>query len=103
MKVVISLDGPWKLQWFEFGYTEGQFRKDYDDSWWLEARVPGEVHATLLEHGLIENPFYAKNCDRREWVECVDWWYRCTFHVPRELEGRRVELVFEGLDTFATV
>ncbi|RLE69886.1 MAG: glycoside hydrolase family 2 protein, partial [Thermoprotei archaeon] len=103
MKVVISLDGLWKLQWFEFGYTEGQFRKDYDDSWWLEARVPGEVHATLLEHGLIENPFYAKNCDRREWVECVDWWYRCTFHVPRELEGRRVELVFEGLDTFATV
>ncbi|MEM0309156.1 MAG: glycoside hydrolase family 2 protein [Thermofilaceae archaeon] len=103
MKVVVSLDGAWKLKWFEFGRSEGQFSKDYDDSWWLDAKVPGEVHEELLKRGLIEDPFYASNCDRREWVERVDWWYRKRFFVPKELQGKRVELVFEGLDTFATV
>ena len=103
MKVVLSLDGDWKLRWFEFGRSEGQFARDYDDSWWLDARVPGEVHEELLRRGLIQDPFYADNCDRREWVERVDWWYRKRFFVPRELQGKRVELVFEGLDTFATV
>jgi len=36
---------PARQQQFEYGRSEGQFRPDYDDSWWLEAEVPGEVHA----------------------------------------------------------
>lgn len=103
MRKTLSLDGEWRLQWFEFGRPEGQFAKDYDDSWWFEARVPGEVHEVLLERGLIQDPFYADNCDKREWVECVDWWYRKRFFLPEGFKGRKVELVFEGLDTFATV
>ncbi|MEM2217749.1 MAG: hypothetical protein QW731_05165, partial [Thermofilaceae archaeon] len=103
MRKTISLNGSWRLQWFEFGRPEGQFTKDYDDSWWFEARVPGEVHEVLLERGLIQDPFYADNCDKRDWVECVDWWYRKRFFVPEDFKGRKVELIFEGLDTFATV
>ncbi len=103
LKRVISLDGVWKMQHFDFGVSMGQFREDYDDSWWLDAKVPGEVHETLLNYGLIEEPFYGKNCDKREWVEKVDWWYRYGFHVPEDLRGKKVILVFEGLDTFATV
>jgi beta-mannosidase len=103
LKRVISLDGVWKLQYFDFGVSMGQFREDYDDSWWLDAKVPGEIHETLLNYGLIEDPFYGKNCDKREWVERVDWWYRHRFYVPEELRGKRVILVFEGLDTFAKV
>jgi len=103
LKTVISLDGRWKLQYFDFGRTVGQFSEEYDDSWWIDAEVPGEVHETLLKHGLIEDPLYGKNCDKREWVERVDWWYRRRFEVPEGLRGKRVLLVFEGLDTFATV
>jgi len=103
LKQVISLDGVWKLQYFDFGVSVGQFREDYDDSWWLNAKVPGEVHEALMEHGLIEDPFYGENCDRREWVERVDWWYRRRFYVPEDLKGRVVLLVFEGLDTFAGI
>ncbi|MBS7639217.1 hypothetical protein KEJ42_01910 [Candidatus Bathyarchaeota archaeon] len=29
MKQVISLDGVWKLQYFDFGVSVGQFREDY--------------------------------------------------------------------------
>ncbi|MEM1582190.1 MAG: glycoside hydrolase family 2 protein [Candidatus Bathyarchaeia archaeon] len=103
MKSIINLDGVWKLQYFDFGVSTGQFKEDYDDSWWLDAKVPGEVHETLLNYGLIDDPFYGENCDKREWVERVDWWYRCKFYVPKELEGRRNILVFDGLDTFANV
>ncbi|MEM1506862.1 MAG: glycoside hydrolase family 2 protein [Candidatus Bathyarchaeia archaeon] len=103
MKRVINLDGLWKLQHFDFGVSNGQFREDYDDSWWLDARVPGEVHETLLNYNLIEDPFYGKNCDGREWVERVDWWYRCRFYVPEEFRGGRNLLVFDGLDTFANI
>ncbi|MCX8180862.1 MAG: hypothetical protein N3E41_05770 [Thermofilaceae archaeon] len=99
----LSLDGLWRFRWFEFGRSEGQYLKDYDDSWWMEARVPDEVHCELLKRGFISDPLYADNCDRREWVERVDWWYRKRFFIPEEFKGGRVELVFEGLDTFASV
>ena len=29
LKQVISLDGVWKLQYFDFGVSVGQFREDY--------------------------------------------------------------------------
>ncbi|MCS7104299.1 MAG: hypothetical protein NZ954_01880 [Thermofilaceae archaeon] len=103
MRRSLVLDGVWRLQCFEFGRSEGQYLKDYDDSWWMEARVPGEVHDELLKRGLISDPLYADNCDRREWVERVDWWYRKRFFIPEEFKGGRVELVFEGLDTFASI
>ena len=103
VKVEISLNGTWKLAWFEFGQALGQHLPGFDDTSWLDAPVPGEVHHVLLEKGLIEDPFYGKNNEKREWVEKVDWWYRKRFFVPSELKGKRVELVFDGLDTFATV
>ena len=103
MKRVIPLNGVWKLYWFDFGHTEGQFKVDYDDSTWLNTSVPGEVHETLLKYGLIEDPYFGLNNEKREWVEKVDWWYRKKFFVPLELKGMRVKLIFEGLDTFATI
>ena len=103
MKVITSLDGIWKLNWFEFGHSEGQFKKDYNDSSWLNTKVPGEVHETLLKYNLIKDPYFGKNCDEREWVERVDWWYRRKFFIPKEYKGKRIEILFEGLDTFATI
>jgi len=103
VKKVIRLDGIWKLWWFDFGYSDGQFRENYDDSTWLDAEVPGEVHYTLLKHGLIKDPFFGKNNEKREWVEKVDWWYRKKFYVPVDFKDKKIELVFEGLDTFATI
>lgn len=47
-----------------------------------------------------------------QWVGEADWIYRCEFEVERLPESRskdgeddeeRADLVFEGLDTFATV
>ncbi len=71
---------------------------------WLEARVPGCVHLDLMAAGQIPDPFYGLNELDVQWVEAEDWLYRRTFQCAAELKkAERVDLVCEGLDTFATV
>ena len=71
---------------------------------WLEARVPGCVHLDLMEAGRMPDPFYGLNELDVQWVEGEDWLYSRGFRCPAGLlQAERVELVCEGLDTFATV
>lgn len=71
---------------------------------WRRAKVPGSVHTDLLANKLIEDPFYRDNEPKLQWIGKTDWEYRTTFDVPAATLARRhVELVFDGLDTYATV
>ncbi len=72
-----------------------------DPADWLSALVPGGVFQTLLQHGLIPDPFYGVNELELQWVGESDWLYCLEFDAPVEA-GRR-HLCFDGLDTFATV
>lgn len=82
------------------GWTFRQAGKDV----WHKASVPGSVHTDLLANKLIEDPFYRDNEPKLQWIGKTDWEYSTTFDVPAALLGRRnVELVFDGLDTYATV
>lgn len=80
-----------------------RFRQAGTDAW-HRATVPGCVHTDLLAAGLIEDPFYRDNESKLQWIGRAGWEYETTFRVAPELLSRRhVELVFEGLDTYATV
>ncbi|HYY96248.1 MAG TPA: glycoside hydrolase family 2 TIM barrel-domain containing protein, partial [Pyrinomonadaceae bacterium] len=71
---------------------------------WRAATVPGCVHTDLLANKLIEDPFYRDDEPKLQWIGKTDWEYQTTFDVPpRLLQREHVELVFEGLDTYATV
>ena len=71
---------------------------------WLPARVPGCVHTDLRRAGKIPDPFQSGAEKELRWIEESDWTYRCSFPAGKPLLGKeRVELVAEGLDTFATV
>ncbi len=71
---------------------------------WHPAQVPGVVHTDLLAAKLIADPFYGDNEARLQWIGLTDWEYRTTFQVDSSvLAHEHVELVFEGLDTFAEV
>ncbi|KAG7286421.1 hypothetical protein NEMBOFW57_008731 [Staphylotrichum longicolle] len=63
------------------------------------------VHSELMRHGLIPDPFKDTNELEVAWVAERTWCYRATFASPPKIEARgfTVDLVFEGLDTFATV
>ncbi len=72
--------------------------------WPLVAEVPGCIHADLLRHGVIADPFLDTNELDVQWVGETDWTYRCAFDAsPREVERDRIELVFHGLDTLTSV
>ena len=93
--------------------TTGKTTIDLNSGWtfrqvgkeeWHKATVPGSVHTDLLANRLIEDPFYRDNEPKLQWIGKTDWEYRTTFDVPAAMLRRRnVELVFEGLDTYATV
>ncbi|MEG2103004.1 MAG: glycoside hydrolase family 2 protein, partial [Flavobacterium sp.] len=71
---------------------------------WYPASVPGEVHTDLLNNKLIPDPFYRDNEKKLEWIEKKDWEYKTTFEVSTTtLNKKNTELVFDGLDTYASV
>lgn len=103
---MMDLNGDWKLQGFDVGEVRDLeiASPDYVDHFWMTAKVPGDVHSALKAHRLIEDPFYGHNDLKCRWVENKVWWYRKTFEFYEPLHPEdRLELIFEGLDTFATV
>lgn len=71
---------------------------------WHSAEVPGCVHLDLLADKLIEDPFYRDNETKVQWIENEDWEYCLIFNVPAEIISRKhIQLIFDGLDTYATV
>ncbi len=68
----------------------------------IPATVPGLVHTDLLAAGLIPDPYLDRNEQKVTWIGETDWQYRTTF--TWEPDGHdHHDLVFEGLDTVATI
>ena len=66
--------------------------------------MPGCTHTDLLAAGLIPDPFIDANETLVAWVADGEWTYTTTFTVEDEVRGHEhIDLVFEGLDTLATV
>lgn len=105
--IQMKLTQNWKIQHFDQGQERDLViaSPDYIDHFWMTANVPGDVHSTLLQKGLIENPFFGHNDLKSKWVSEKIWWYRTEFHYDKNNvhPDERLELVFEGLDTYATV
>ncbi len=103
--ILYDLNGVWKLQEFDpgAGAAARAFAPEHDDSAWLPASVPGDVHTSLVAAGRIAPPFYHMNVEECQWVERREWWYRLTFPGPDLAQTDRQVLQFDGLDTFATI
>jgi beta-mannosidase len=88
----------------EMVLDNGWYFKQKNKSEWYIAEVPGTVHTDLKKAGLIGEPFYGNNEQNLQWIERENWEYRCRFSVDSQmLQQDFVELIFEGLDTYATV
>jgi beta-mannosidase len=71
---------------------------------WMPAEVPGTVHTDLMANNIIEDPFYRTNERNQQWIDKKDWIYKTSFEMsPSQLNYQQLELVFEGLDTYAEV
>src|SRR5579862_2088391 len=71
---------------------------------WMPATVPGVVQTDLMALRKLPDPYLADNESKVQWVGLADWQYQTRIVVGAEaLKQDHVDLVFEGLDTFATV
>ena len=86
-----SLDGEW------------QFRDVASDDW-RAATVPGCVQLDLMNLGDLPDPFYRMNEVEAVKLEPKEWVYRRSFELGEEdLEADQIDLLFEGLDTYADI
>jgi len=84
--------------------TSNWIFQEQDDAKWYPAKVPGEVHLDLMANKLIPDPFYRDNEKKVQWIEKENWDYKTTFNVmPNVLSKANIDLVFDGLDTYADV
>jgi beta-mannosidase len=101
----ISLNGPWTL----YHFPEGEIAIQHPDELaacgltGLLALVPGNVELDLERAGVIPDPFYGDHIRQLRPLETHEWWLVRKFHAAKMAEVQRWDLVFEGLDTLATI
>jgi beta-mannosidase len=65
---------------------------------------PSDVYMALLSKGVIAEPFYRDNENKLQWVAKHDWVFETDFDLTANVRNHdKVEMVFEGLDTYARV
>ena len=70
----------------------------------IQVDVPSVVQQSLYENGLIPHPYLGTVENDLLWISDHPWDYSLRFDVDKDmLENYCVELVFEGLDTYAEV
>ncbi len=97
----------WSLQsaMFAKSAAEDISSAKYSGSDWLPAIVPGTVLSSYLVHGAVPDPNYGNQ--QQEISEAFftdnDFWYRNRFDIAADCQGRRLWLVFEGINWKADV
>ena len=98
----IDLNGKWQFKAVDESGTLP--REHASVTRWMPARVPGTVHQDLLANKKIPDPFYGTNEHRVQWIDTQRWIYRRVVNVPASfLRHPVIELVAEGLDTYAEI
>jgi beta-mannosidase len=104
-KIVLDLSGSnWQMEGIrpdegvKVGFHELNFDITGDSFNWGFAKVPGDVYTDLWRQGRIDDPHFGRNSLKAKWVPENEWWYKRQFDVPKEMEGKRIQLVFDGVD-----
>ena len=84
-------------------YLNGSWRMSSSQYQDLEAQVPGSVLSTLLEHNLIEDPFYRDNESKVRQCLKENYTFKREFSLtPQQLKQHNY-LFLDGIDTLAKV
>ena len=70
----------------------------------MQVDVPSVVQQSLYENGLISHPYLGTVENQLLWISDHPWDYTLRFDADKELlDKEKVELVFDGIDTYAEV
>ncbi len=96
-----SLNKKWNLKPASFGDLPDNFHFPQSG---IMVTVPGTVHTDLYQAHLIDDPFYADNESKLQWIHKMDWIYRTEFDLPDSfIPDNPIFLVCEGLDTITEI
>ncbi|GAA97891.1 glycoside hydrolase family 2 protein [Mixia osmundae IAM 14324] len=70
-------------------------------AWQSTARFPTQIHIELLAVKAIDDPFTHE--EDVQWVSDCSWQFACTYIATADDLRKRKTVVFDGLDTFATI
>lgn len=70
---------------------------------WIPVSAPGDAYLALVEAGQLAHPFFGRNEAAAGWVRDREFWWHTHLAVDTAAQDETVELVFEGLDTFADI
>ncbi len=97
----ISLSGDnWFIHEDAGGAGEGDalYAADLDAPGWIPATVPGNIQADLEAAHHLKPLWYGAGDPRLADVAQKDWWYRRDIEAPGNLAGKRLKLIFDGVD-----
>jgi len=89
--------------WELLDFDPGKGDANSDAEGWMPVPAPGDTYLALIAAGRLDHPFKARNEDAAAWVRDREWWWRTTFVAPSPSPDTVTELVFDGLDTFASI
>lgn len=100
-EVTLLNGSTWKLGSFTMGEgeTAGAYKPGFDDSAFRTVTVPGEVQ---LQTGLKGKDLFLQS-KALNLINNKEWWYRKSFRVPAEDQGKLIRLQFDGVDYFSTI
>jgi len=100
-KVSVDLTGKWEFKQYP---ASARRMRDLDSADWLEANVPCSIFSSLIAADKIKQDDINARPEDFFWVSEKPWIYRKIFDAPAELLNHdRVDLVFDGLDTIASI
>ena len=102
MERTISLNGQWRLYYYDAlgGVTHTENELEEVDC--IPARVPGNVELDLSRAGrLPADLLKGMGTKTAEKYETYEWWYQRTFTAPERAADERVFLYFDGVDCLA--
>lgn len=65
---------------------------------WFKSKVPGNIQADLEQNHQLKPLWYGLGDPGLMDVCLKDWWYRKDFQVPKQFQGKRITLEFDGVD-----
>ena len=80
------------------GAADGMFQAAVPAEGWVSAEVPGNLQADLERAHKLRPIFYGATDPELYEVARKDWWYRKDFTVSETYAGKRITLVFDGVD-----
>ena len=100
-KTSLDLTGKWEFKQYP---ASARRMRDLDSAGWQTTNVPCSIFNSLIESRQIVQADINANPEKFSWVSEKPWIYRKIFDATAEmLDCNRIELVFDGLDTIASI